>query len=101
MTHYAHMIHVNRLQVVAHIGFYANERAKTQRVEISFRLYFPEAPACTTDDEADFMDYGTLCNVLTDFVASRSFNLVEFMGAELFRHLREYLDGRDCKRLKL
>ena len=101
MAHYAHMLHVNRLQVAAHIGFYASERAKTQLVEISFRLYFPEAPVCATNDEADFIDYGTLCKVLTDFVASRPFNLIEFMGSELFRHLRAYLDGRDAKHLKL
>ena len=101
MTHYAHMIHVNRLQVAAHIGFYASERAKKQTVEISFRLYFPEAPVCATDDEAEFVDYGTLCKVLTDFIASHQFNLVEFMGSELFRHLREYLDGRNCGYVKL
>ena len=101
MAHYAHMIHVNRLQVPAHIGFYDTERAKQQTVEISFRLYFSEAPSCTTSDEADFIDYGTLCKVLTDFVASGQFNLIEFMGSELFRHLRAYLDGRDCKQVKL
>ena len=101
MAHYAHMLQVNRLKVAAHIGFYAGERATLQPVEVSFRLYFPAAPTCTRDDEADFIDYGTLCKVLTDFIASRSFNLVEYMGAQLHRHLRAYLDGRGCQHLKL
>ena len=66
-----------------------------------FRLYYPEAPAHTADDEADFIDYGQLCKVLTDLIASRSFKLVEFMGSELFRHLRADLDARGASHIKL
>jgi len=95
------MISVNRLQVPAHVGFYTGERAKPQPVEICFRLYFPEAPLCSRDDNADFIDYGQLCKVLTDFVVSRDFKLVEFMGAELFRHLRADLDARGGQDIKL
>lgn len=101
MAHYAHRITVNRLQVPAHIGFYTGERAKPQPVEICFRLYFPQAPACTRDDEGEFIDYGGLCKVLTDFIATREFKLVEFMGSELFRVLRTHLDGRGAADVKL
>ena len=101
MTHYAQMISVNRLQLPAHIGFYTGERAKPQPVEISFRLYFPEPPICATNDEADFIDYGQLCKVLSDFVASREFNLVEYMTSELYRHLRADLDARGGSHIKL
>ncbi|MDX2094561.1 MAG: dihydroneopterin aldolase [Alphaproteobacteria bacterium] len=101
MAHFAHMVSVNRLQVPAHVGFYTGERAKPQPVEISFRLYFPEAPLCSRDDEADFIDYGELCKVLTDFILTRDFKLVEFMGAELFRHLRAELDGRGASHIRL
>lgn len=101
MPHYAHMVSVNRLQVHAHLGFYTGERAKPQPVEVSFRLYYPEAPAHTADDEADFIDYGQLCKGLTDCIASRSFKLVEFMGAELFRTLRADLDARGATHIRL
>lgn len=101
MPHYAHMVSVNRLQAHAHLGFYTGERAKPQPVEICFRLYFPKAPAHTIDDEADFIDYGQLCKVLTDCIATRDFKLVEFMGAELFRILRADLDARDGQDIKL
>lgn len=101
MTHYAHMVSVNRLQVHAHLGFYTGERAKLQPIEVSFRLYYPEAPAHTADDEADFIDYGQLAKGLTDLIASRSFKLVEFMGAELFRHLRADLDARGATHIRL
>jgi dihydroneopterin aldolase len=101
MTHYAHQLAVNRLQVPAHIGFYTGERAKPQPVEICFRLYFPEAPPFTTDDNADFFDYGQLCKVLTDYIASREFNLVEYMASALFRQLRAELDGRGGADIKI
>lgn len=101
MTHYAHMVSVNRLQVPAHMGFYTGERAKPQPVEISFRLYYPEAPAHSQDDDGDFIDYGQLSKGLTDLVASREFKLVEFMGAELFRHLRADLDARGATHIRL
>lgn len=101
MTHYAHMVSVNRLQVHAHLGFYTGERAKLQPIEICFRMYFPQAPVCSGNDEADFIDYGELCKVLTDYVASRDFKLIEFMGADLHRHLRAELDRRNGQHIKL
>jgi dihydroneopterin aldolase len=70
MPHYAHMVSVNRLQVHAHLGFYTGERAKLQPIEICFRLYFPTEPVCSREDEGDFIDYGSLCKVLTDFIAT-------------------------------
>lgn len=101
MAHYAHVLSVNRLQVPAHIGFYTGERAKPQPVEICFRLYFPEAPPFALNDEADFFDYGQLCKLLTDFIASRDFKLVEFMASELFRQLRAEMDRRGGAHIKL
>lgn len=85
----------------AHLGFYTGERAKPQPVEISFRLYYPEAPGQTRDDDAGFIDYGQLCKGLTDLIAARSFKLIEFMGAELFRHVRADLDARGASHVKL
>lgn len=101
MPHYAHMVSVNRLQLPAHIGFYTGERAKQQPIEISFRLYYPDAPPHTRDDDAEFIDYGVLCKSLTDFVASRKFKLIEFMGAELFRCLRREVDALGGSDIKL
>lgn len=101
MPHYAHMISVNRLQVQVHLGFYTDERTKLQPIEICFRLHFPEAPLCTRDDEGDFIDYGSLCKLLTDFSSTHDFKLIEFMGTELFRLLRANLDARGREDVKL
>lgn len=101
MNHYAHMISVNRLTVPAHIGFYTGERAKPQPIEICFRMYFPEAPPCTSNDEAEFIDYGQLSKLLTDYIAAHDFKLVEYMGSALFRVLRAELDGRGFSAIRL
>ncbi len=101
MTHYAHMVSVSRLQAHAHLGFYTGERAKSQPIEICFRLYFPDAPICSGNDEADFIDYGALCKLLTDYIAAHDFKLIEFMGADLHRQLRADLDARGGAHIKL
>jgi FolB domain-containing protein len=101
MTHYAYVLVANRLQLAVHLGFYTGERAKPQPVEISFRLYFPQAPAQADNDEAEFIDYGMVCKSIHDFVAVREFKLVEFMAMEVFRHLREVIDGRGGQAIRL
>jgi FolB domain-containing protein len=101
MTHYAHILSANRLQLAVNLGFYTGERAKPQPVEICFRLYFPEEPPFGSDDDAEFIDYGMVCKALKDFVDGREFKLVEFMAMELFRHLRALLDGRGASDVKL
>ena len=100
MTHYAHVLTLNRLEMQAHIGFYEEERNKKQPIEVSFRLYFPSAIACNTDDHAPFFDYAKLAKAMQEFVDSQKFNLIEFMAMELFQHLRKHIDemsGTDVK----
>lgn len=101
MTHYAHVLVANRLQLAVHLGFYTGERAKPQPVEVSFRMYFPTAPAQTMNDEATFIDYGMLCKSIQEFVATREFKLVEFMGMEIFRHLRGVIDAHEGRDIRL
>lgn len=100
-THYAYMVQVNRLQIGVNLGFYTAERAKPQPVEISFRLYFPEIPPYGIDDHADFLDYAVVCKAVEDFVTAKPFKLIEFMGMEVHRHLRAFLDARGLSHIKV
>lgn len=101
MAHYAHILTLNRLRVQAHLGFYDTERGVRQDVDISLRLYFPEAPAAANDDHAEFLDYGKLAEAIRGWAESGEFRLVEFMGVEAFRQVREYLDMRGYDSVKL
>lgn len=101
MTHYAHILTLERLEIMTHLGFYDEERGKRQRVEICLRLYFPKAPACAEDDFAQFMDYGALAKHLTEWVQADEFRLIEFMGQQAFYRVRAYLDAHGCEAAKL
>lgn len=100
MPHYTHVLVVDRLQLEVNLGFYEQERIKTQKIEVSFRLYFEDAIACNNDDAAEFFDYGKLADMLREFCSGKQFNLVEFMAMELFRTLRariNELGGADAR----
>lgn len=99
--HYANILSVNRLRIMAHLGFYDKEREERQPVEISLRIYFPEVPACALDDHAKFLDYGALCAALTEWATSQQFRLVEYMGMQCFAFIREYLNAHGYGHLKL
>jgi FolB domain-containing protein len=101
MAHFSHILTVNRLHVRPHLGFYESERAVRQDVELSFRIYFEEAPACCGDDHAEFLDYGSLCDAVTAWAEAGNFRLVEFMGMETFRFVRRYIDEKGHPELKL
>lgn len=92
MPHYAYVLSVSRLQLPAHIGFYEKERNEKQLVEISFRLYFDHPISSNHDDKGEFFDYAKLSDHLRVFVESQKFNLIEYMGMALFRHLRAEVD---------
>lgn len=100
MAHYAHVLTVNRLELMAHIGFYEKERNVKQPIEVSFRLYFPGAIACNHNDAAPFFDYGILAESLKQYVADQKFNLIEYMTICMFEHLRAEVNrmgGADAK----
>lgn len=96
MTHYAHILTLDHLELMAHVGFYDEERGKRQRIALALRLYFPEAPACCEDDHAKFLDYGALANHLTAWGEAGEFRLIEYMGKQAYHEVRRYLDQRDC-----
>lgn len=93
MAHYGSSFIIERLALDASIGLYAEERANAQPVAISVRLYFPELPnAAGNDDEEVFINYAGLSNRLTDTVKRQHFQLIEYMGYELFKQAREYVN---------
>lgn len=100
MTHYAHILTLNCLELDAYVGFYEKERNEKQKIQISFRLYFPEEIESMRDDNAGFFHYGKLAESIQSFVLSQKFNLIEYMTMAMFRHMRGEIDkmgGPDVK----
>lgn len=88
------MLTISRLRLAVHLGFYEAERNARQPVELCLRLYFPVPPACASDDHAQFIDYGMLCQEISKYVEARRFRLVEFMASDLFAHMRQFIDAK-------
>jgi len=101
MPHYAYCLSLKRLSLMAHIGFYEQERNELQEIEVSFRLYFEEAIACNHDDSAAFFNYGVLADHLRSVAISQKFNLIEYMSMAMFRHLRAEIDAMGGEKARL
>lgn len=93
MTHYAHILTLEQLDLMAHVGFYDEERGKRQHIQLSFRIYFESAPACCSDDFAAFLDYGKFCDHITRWSEAGEFRLIEYMGMQAYHEMRRYLDA--------
>ena len=101
MAHYGSSFIIERLALDASIGVYEQERAHKQPVALSVRLYYPQLPACTTDDAGAFIDYASLSNRLTGLIESQHFQLIEYLANALFSSARDYLDAHGGKDVAL
>jgi 7,8-dihydroneopterin aldolase/epimerase/oxygenase len=76
-------IHVEQLEVLAHVGVTENERATSQRLTISMSVW-PRRPfAELGDDIGNTVDYSALAAAARDFVEGSSSALVETLADNL------------------
>lgn len=80
-------IHINQLEVFAHIGVPDEERASAQRLTISLTLW----PGCSMrdlgDDIAGAVNYAAVCAEVRKFVEQRKDKLIETLANALALHL--------------
>lgn len=101
MAHYPHIFSINRLHLAVHLGYYDAERKKPQPVEVTLRLYFPEAPPCARDDYAKFIDYDKLAGAIHGLAEAREFRLIEYMTMEVYDVVRRYVNEHASEEVKL
>ena len=83
---------IERLELMAHLGIYDDERAGLQPIAFDVRLYFPTPPGWTFDDNAQFFDYQQITDRLRDLVKGKPYRLIEFLANEAFNIVRAHLD---------
>jgi dihydroneopterin aldolase len=64
-------------------GVLPEERLRPQPFEVSLELQVDLAKAGTTDDLADTVDYGTVCDAVSRVVASESYQLLERLAQRI------------------
>lgn len=87
-------IHIEQLEVSAHIGVPEDERSSPQRLTFSITLW-PKRGARDLDDQiAKAVNYAAVCAETKKFVAARRDKLIETLADAVASHLLEAFDIR-------
>ncbi|MEN3370194.1 MAG: 7,8-dihydroneopterin aldolase/epimerase/oxygenase [Verrucomicrobiota bacterium] len=84
-------IHVEQLELMAHIGVPDEERARPQRLTINMTLW-PIREGGLNDDIRHTVDYSTACEETKKFVETRQDKLIETLADALANHLLEVFE---------
>jgi dihydroneopterin aldolase len=80
-------IHIEQLEVFAHIGVPEQERAKPQRLTVSIS-FWPRQQACDLDDKIDeTVNYSAVAEETKNFISDQSVSLIETLADRLATHL--------------
>jgi dihydroneopterin aldolase len=87
-------IHIERLEVFAHIGVPDDERAHPQRLTISMTFCLTGRGQELGDAIDRTVDYAAVCAETKKFVNTRSDRLIETLADALANHLLEVFEMR-------
>lgn len=81
---------LNNLELNATLGWPDIERAQPQKIIIDINIQFVTPPkACITDTLEDTVCYDTLVKIVKNIVSSKEFHLLEHLGYEIYRGIKE------------
>lgn len=87
-------IHIEQLEVFAHIGVPDEERAAPQRLTFSL-TFWPLRQADEIEDQIEnAVNYASVCEETKTFVAARRDRLIETLANALAKHLLEAFEIR-------
>lgn len=87
-------IHIEQLEVFAHIGVPDEERSQPQRLTLSITVWPARQCAELGDDIGRAVDYAAVCGETKNFVQARSDRLIETLADALANHLLEVFEIR-------
>jgi dihydroneopterin aldolase len=87
-------IHIEQLEVFAHIGVPDAERAAPQRLTFNITLCAIAEFGTLNEELARAVDYSAVCKETKNFVEQRSGKLIETLADALARHLIEKFEIR-------
>lgn len=91
-------IHIEQLEVFAHIGVPDEERSQPQRLTLSITFWPTKQGTELGDDIGRVVNYASVCTETKKFVQSRSDRLIETLADALAKHL---LDGFEIRRITI
>lgn len=87
-------IHIEQLEVFAHVGVPDEERASAQRLTLTLTLWAAGGQRNLNDQIARTVDYSAVCKETKNFVQHRSDRLIETLVDALASHLLEVFEIR-------
>jgi dihydroneopterin aldolase len=86
------LIHIEQLEVFAHIGVPDEERSQAQRLTISTTFWPTRHSAELGDDIGRAVNYAEVCAETKKFVQDRSDRLIETLADALANHLLQLFE---------
>jgi len=80
-------IRIDNLEVYAHHGVYPEEQEKGQRFYVNAVLFLDVREAGSKDDLSLSVDYGKVCNLLTQWMKEKNYYLLETVAEKLAERL--------------
>jgi 7,8-dihydroneopterin aldolase/epimerase/oxygenase len=90
----ADQVHIERLELFAHIGVPDEKRAAAQRLTFSITFWPMRQVNELNDDISLAVNYAGVCSATKKFVASRRDKLIETLADSLATHLLEAFEIR-------
>lgn len=100
-AYYSSMFTVEKITMMANLGFYDHERAHRQPIEVTFRFYFPGTPDCFGNDFGKFVDYQKILEQLDVMIREKEYRMIEFLTQEIYQMIRDYIDKSDAAEAKV
>jgi len=80
---------LHQLEIETYLGWGEQERSQPQKIRVDIRLGFTIPPlACRNDELADTICYHRLITQLKQYLANRSFRLIEYLGREIYQFIK-------------
>jgi len=83
----ADQIHIEQLEIFAHVGVPEKERATPQRLALSITIWPRFQVGDLDDDVTKTVDYSKLCQEAKKFVQGRADKLIETLADAMAEHL--------------
>jgi len=83
---------LKNLTLSIHLGHTAQEWEQPQPIILNAIIKFHKLPlACKTDQLTDSVCYKELSEVISEFCTSKQFNLLEYLGYQLYKFIKNRL----------
>lgn len=76
-------IHLNDLKIDTVIGIYAWERETLQTLSFDLEMDWDIRKSAISDNIADTLDYGAICQQIVTFVEASNYQLIETLAEDL------------------